>query len=199
MNHAQIHLALNHAPLLLSIIGGGILILGMIRKNESYKTLSLYLLVLSALLTVPVFLTGEGTEELVEHMPGVNEGTIEKHEEMAKISLIVIIITGVIALSGIFFRKNAGITKIIFVAALILSLASFGTMAQTAHLGGLIRHSEIQNGTSANAEGNENKENEEKEEDGEKKPTSTTVQQPATDSVQLKKQVHDEVKEDDDD
>lgn len=198
MNAAQIHLALNHAPLLLSIIGGSILILGMIRKNESFKSLSLYLLVAAAVLTAPVFLTGEGTEELVEHIPGVNEGTIEKHEEMAKISLIVIIITGAIALLGIFLRKNTGITRVMFIAASILSLASFGTMAQTAHLGGLIRHSEIQNGTTANTEGNENAEEEENEEE-EKRPTSTTVPQPTTDSLQLKKQVHDEVKKDDDD
>ncbi len=198
MNQAQIHLALNHAPLLLSIIGGSILILGMIRKNESFKSLSLYLLVAAAVLTAPVFLTGEGTEELVEHIPGVNEGTIEKHEEMAKISLIVIIITGAIALLGIFLRKNTGITRVMFIAASILSLASFGTMAQTAHLGGLIRHSEIQNGTTANTEGNENAEEEENEEE-EKRPTSTTVPQPTTDSLQLKKQVHDEVKKDDDD
>lgn len=196
MNQAQIHLALNHAPLLLSIIGGSILILGMTRKNESYKTLSLYLLVLSALLTAPVFLTGEGTEELVEHMPGVNERIIEKHEGMAKISLVVIIITGGIALLGIFLRKNASVAKFVFIAAAILSLASFGTMAQTAHLGGLIRHSEIQNSTTANAEGNEK---EEVKEDEEQKPTPTTNQPPATDSIQLKKQVHDEVKKDDDD
>ena len=66
MNAAQIHLALNHAPLFLSIIGGGILILGMIKKNESFKNLSLYFLIAAALFTVPVFLTGEGTEVLVE-------------------------------------------------------------------------------------------------------------------------------------
>ena len=83
MNAAQIHLALNHAPLFLSIIGGGILILGMIKKNESFKNLSLYFLIAAALFTVSVFLTGEGTEELVEKLPGVNETAIEEHEYMA--------------------------------------------------------------------------------------------------------------------
>jgi uncharacterized membrane protein len=157
MNAAQIHLALNHAPLFLSIIGGGLLILGMIKKNESFKSLSLYLLVAAALLTAPVFLTGEGTEELVEHLPGVNESAIEKHESMAKISLIVIIITGAVGLLGILIKKGTGLAKLIFMVAIFLSLASFGTMAQTAHLGGLIRHSEIQNGTAADAGGGEEK------------------------------------------
>ncbi|HEY6063196.1 MAG TPA: hypothetical protein VIV35_06280 [Chitinophagaceae bacterium] len=89
MNAAQIHLALNHAPLFLSILGGGILMLGMIKKNGSFKNLSLYFLVAAAVFTAPVFLTGEGTEELIEHLPGVNEASIGRHEDMAKISLIV--------------------------------------------------------------------------------------------------------------
>ena len=176
MNAAQIHLALNHAPLFLSIIGGGILILGMIKKNESFKTISLYMLVAAAIFTAPVYLTGEGTEELVEHLPGVNEATIEKHEEMAKISLIIIIITGAVALIGLLLRKNAAVAKLVFVVAILLSLASFGTMAQTAHLGGLIRHSELQAGSTTAEGGNGNEEGEKKvsgslktAEDGEKK------------------------------
>jgi len=166
MNAAQIHLALNHAPLFLSLIGGGILLLGMIKKNESFKNLSLYFLIAAAVFTIPVFLTGEGTEELVENLPGVNENAIEEHEEMAKISLIIISIMGGLALIGLFIRNKASITRILFSGLVLLSLGSFVTMAQTAHLGGLIRHSEIQNGATAN-EGKE--ENEEDEIKGENK------------------------------
>jgi uncharacterized membrane protein len=166
MNAAQIHLALNHAPLFLSLIGGGILLLGMIKKNESFKNLSLYFLIAAAVFTIPVFLTGEGTEELVENLPGVNETAIEEHEEMAKISLIIISIMGGLALIGLFIRNKASVTRVLFSGLVLLSLASFVTMAQTAHLGGLIRHSEIQNGATAN-EGKE--ENEEDEMKGENK------------------------------
>ena len=158
MNAAQIHLALNHAPLFLSVLGGGILILGMIQKNETFKTLSLYMLVAAALFTIPVFLTGEGTEELVEHLPGITENMIEKHEDMAKIAMIVIAISGVTALAGIFLRKKASMAKAVFALCLLLSLAAFGTMAQTAHLGGLIRHSELQAGNAAtDVNGNEDR------------------------------------------
>lgn len=152
MNAAQIHLALNHVPLFLSILGAAILVLGMIKKNESFKSLSLYLLVAAAIFTAPVFLTGEGTEELVERLPGVNEAGIEEHEEMAKISLIVIIVTGVVALAGLLLKKNARAARLILVAVMVLSLVSFGTMAQTAHLGGLIRHSELNNGPTVNGQ-----------------------------------------------
>ncbi len=159
MNEAQIHLALNHAPLFLSAFGGVLLILGMTRKNNSFKQLSLYLLVFAAIFTVPVFLTGEGTEEMVENSPGINEAMIEQHEDMAKIALIVICISGAVALIGLLFKKNAGLSKLVFVSVLFLSFASFGTMAQTAHLGGLIRHSELQNATPTVSEGAENNKN----------------------------------------
>ena len=146
MNSAQIHLALNHMPLLLSLLGGILLIIGMIKKNASFKSLSLYLLVAAALFTAPVYLTGEGTEEMVEHLTGVNESAIEKHEDMAKITMVIIAITGAISLIGLFLQKNIRFSKLILGITLVLSFASFGTMAQTAHLGGLIRHSELQNG-----------------------------------------------------
>ena len=150
MNASQIHLALNHVPLFFSIIGGFVLIYGFIRKNESIKLLSLYFMIVAALFTIPVYLTGEGTEELVEKLPGVSEGMIEEHEEMAKIGLIIIIITGVAALGALVVKKKATILKPVLILCTIFSFAAFGVFAQTAHLGGQIRHTEIRSDVAAN-------------------------------------------------
>ena len=111
MNASQIHLALNHVPLFFSIIGGCVLIYGFIRKNESIKILSLYFMIAAALFTIPVYLTGEGTEEIVEKLPGVSEGMIEEHEEMAKIGLIIIIFTGVSALGALLLKKKESLLR----------------------------------------------------------------------------------------
>jgi uncharacterized membrane protein len=146
MNASQIHLALNHVPLFFSINGGLILLFGLFRKNESIKILSLYFLIAAAVFTVPVYLTGEGTEEIVEEIPGVSENLIGRHETMANIGLIVILFTGVAALVALIFRKRTSLLKFALTACVILSFASFGIMAQTAHLGGQIRHSEIRGG-----------------------------------------------------
>jgi uncharacterized membrane protein len=162
MNAAQIHLALNHVPLFMSILGGLVLILGMIRKNQSFINLSFYLLAAAAIFTIPVFLTGEGTEEMVEKLAGVNENAIEEHEDMARTGLIIILITGGLALIGIFFKRNATMAKTAVIGCLLLSVVSFGAMARTAHLGGLIRHSELQNNGST-AAGNEKADTNEKE------------------------------------
>lgn len=160
MNAAQIHLALNHAPLFLSLTGGILLAWGMVRQQETVKTISLYMLAAAAITTIPVFLTGEGTEELVEHLPGVNEAGIEAHEAMGKISLIVISVTGLAALAALVIKRSHTFYRWATVLALLLALGSFGTMAQTAHLGGLIRHSELQQGTTPGQQPGDHEENE---------------------------------------
>lgn len=192
MNAAQIHLALNHAPLFLSLVGGLLLILGMLRKNDSFKSVSLYMLVAAALFTAPVFLTGEGTEELVEKAAGVTESAIEQHEEMAKISLVIIIITGILALAGLFLQKKVTFSKPLMTILVLFSLGSFGTMAQTAHLGGLIRHTELQSGVAGGATDSKGKEDD--DEKSEKNTESIAPVQQVKDSTGVK-----EKKKDDDD
>lgn len=158
MNASQIHLALNHAPLFFSLTGGLILLFGFIKKNDSIKLLSLYFMLAAALFTVPVYLTGEGTEEMAEKLPGVSENRIHEHGEMAKIGLIIIIITGSAALGALALKKKVSLLKSSLVLCAILSFASFGVLAQTAHLGGQIRHSELTNGTTVNDESGDEKE-----------------------------------------
>jgi uncharacterized membrane protein len=159
MNASQIHLALNHVPLFFSIAGGLILFYGFIRRQDQIKFLSLYFMVAAALFTIPVYLTGEGTEEAVEKLPGISDNFIESHEEMAKIGLIIIIITGIVALTTLIIKKKASLFKPALIICGVLAFSSFGVMAQTAHLGGQIRHSEIRNGAALTIEG-ENADNE---------------------------------------
>lgn len=164
MNASQIHLALNHVPLFFSLIGGIILLFGFFKKNDSIKILSLYLIIVAALFTIPVYLTGEGAEELVEKLPGVSGGLIEEHEEIAKIGLIIIIISGITALGTLIVKKKESLLKTGFMLCAVLSFVSFGFMAQTSHTGGQIRHTEIRNGaTSLNNQGDETSEKEEDE------------------------------------
>ncbi len=154
MNAAQIHLALNHAPLFLSLVGGILLFFGMINKNQPVRIYALYLLVAGAILTIPVYLSGEGAEEVVEKFPGFSDATVENHESMAGISLIIILITGLIALLGLIAGKRTGFVKWIFLISVILSVVSAGTIAWTAHLGGLIRHPELENRAAGNVNDN---------------------------------------------
>jgi hypothetical protein len=53
-------------------------------KSEELKKMSLWVFVLVALVALPVYLTGEPAEEVVEHLPGVAESFIESYEEMTQ-------------------------------------------------------------------------------------------------------------------
>ena len=153
MNSVQIHLALTHVPVLLTLVGLVIMAVAMVRKNTTLTHTAFVLLVLAALSALPVYFTGESTEEIVEGLPGVSEASIEEHEELAKTSLLVVLVTGALALAGLIWK--AGIARFLRVVVLVLALGSSGLMAVTAHLGGQIRHPEMRNGFVAQAQGSE--------------------------------------------
>lgn len=160
MNAAQIHLALNHAPLFLSLVGAFILVYALFGRNETLKSLSLLFMVAAALVTIPVYLSGDGTEELTAQLPGVTKSVVEKHEASATTAFSIIIITGSIAFAGLLLRKKLMMARTFFIVCLLLTLASFVVMARAAYFGGKIRHSEIQNSKSMvkNATGDQHQE-----------------------------------------
>ncbi|MFN0138735.1 MAG: hypothetical protein ACKVQW_01445 [Pyrinomonadaceae bacterium] len=155
MDPLHIHLLLNHFPVIGTIIGIALLVLGFFTKSDAIKRASLAVVFGIALLTIPVYLTGEPAEERVEKSVGVSKALIEEHEDAAMPALIAIEVTGVVALIGLFVSFRAPrFATVSFAAALILSLVTFGLMARTANLGGQIRHVEIRTG--APATNNEN-------------------------------------------
>ena len=144
MNWAHVHLFLNHIPVLGTVFGALLLVFGLVRKSEEIKRVSLGVFVIIAVLTAPVYFTGEPAEEIVEHLQGVSEPIIEEHEELALVSFIAVGILGVIALITLWrYRHADGIPKGFVTGVLILSIVVWGLMTWTANLGGKIRHSEI--------------------------------------------------------
>lgn len=152
-NYAEIHLLLNHVPILGSIFGVALLAAGLLRKSEELKKAALVLFIVCGVLAIPVYLTGEPSEEIVEHLPGVSEEFIEEHEESALITLVGIELVALVALAGLILARNkrnapAAITSLCFILALAASLIA----ARTAYLGGQIRHSEIRSNAQIPAE-----------------------------------------------
>lgn len=156
MNTAHLHLMLNHLPVLGTGFGLLLLVAGLLRKSEDLKRASLATFVLSALLAVPVFLTGEPASDVVERLPGVSEALIEAHEVAAKLSLVIIEVAGMGALAALLIlRWKPKYARWSLPGVLALSLLAGGSLLHTANLGGQIRHSEIR-GTAALAAGSAN-------------------------------------------
>ena len=144
MDPVHIHLFLNHVPIIGSIGGAVFLAYGMVRNSDEVKRLALGLLILTAAIAIPVFLTGEPSEDVVEGLAGVSKPMIEEHEDAGKLALIISIITGCVALLALFFSL-ARIEVGKFIVWITLGVSIFGAfaMARAGNLGGQIRHSEI--------------------------------------------------------
>ena len=157
MNSVQMHLALTHVPVILSFVGLVMLVAALILKNTTLTKTSYIILIIAGVAALPVFFSGEGTEEAVEHAPGVSGAIIERHEEIAKLAMISIATAGISALIALFSFRWFLVARAFKVLVLLLAITSGGLMAQTAHLGGQIRHTEIRNGIAAQS-GNEERE-----------------------------------------
>jgi uncharacterized membrane protein len=163
MTSVQLHLALTHVPVILSLVGLVMLVVAVLAKKASLKKTSFILIVIAGFATLPVFFSGEGAEEAVEHLPGVSEAIIERHEEVAKLAMISVAVGGMLALAALFTFRWALIARVLSLVVLVSTIFTAGLMVQTAHLGGKIRHTELGNTASIQNEGG--KENESQGED----------------------------------
>lgn len=153
LSPVHLHLLLNHIP----VIGLGFALLvfvyALLRKSGELTTAALGLLVLTALVAIPVYLTGEPAEEAAEHLPGVSEAIIGRHENAALISLIAIEALGVLSLGWLILYKRAKrLSRFLTMIVFVLALGATGLMAWTANLGGQIRHTEIRSNASVPTE-----------------------------------------------
>ena len=144
MDATHIHLMLNHFPILGTLFGIGLLAYGIFAKNNSIKHAAFVLFVLIALISIPVFLTGEGAEETVENLPGVSERLIKEHEEFAEKAIWLMGALGILSLFNLYFSiKNKPRERIFSQITLVVALVTFGLMTQVGNIGGQIRHTEI--------------------------------------------------------
>lgn len=148
MDPVHVHLFLNHFPVICSVLAVPLFLWAYVRKSDELKQLSLLVLVFAAAVTIPVYLSGEPAEEVVEKLAGVSHDLIEQHEDAAYFAMISMMITGAIALIGLItmFLKKTGAAKFLVLVALLSAVGSAGLMLRTSNLGGQIRHSEIRSG-----------------------------------------------------
>lgn len=155
MNDAHLHMVVNHFPIIGTILGLGILITGIILKNNILKSTAYALFIVAAVFAAFSMGTGEGAEELVEDMPSIGKQIIHEHEEMAEKLAIILYVLGAISLIGLFlnYKKHAK-AELVSYLALIVAIVGVFFAQQTGITGGEIRHTEIRtNAAPIDAEG----------------------------------------------
>jgi hypothetical protein len=148
MSAAHVHLLLNHVPILGSIFGLLVLCYGMWRKSDEIKKTSLGVFFITALLTIPVYLTGDGAAQIVSNLPGVSTAIIQHHDQAATITMVAIEILGAVSLLslGLSWRSRRELISWMTLGVLILAMISSGLGAWTGFIGGQIRHTEVRAG-----------------------------------------------------
>jgi uncharacterized membrane protein len=138
------HLLVNHFPILGTIFGILILGVGLFLKNDTVKQTGLATLVFAALTSAVALFTGDPAGEAVQALPGISESMIEYHENMAYMSLWILIPSGLLSAMAFYsiWKKEKG-AKNLVIAALALSLIASGWLAYVAKTGGRINHVEL--------------------------------------------------------
>jgi hypothetical protein len=154
MEATHVHLLLNHIPILGSVFGVLLLIVGMIIKNQSVEITGTATLLLACAMTLPVYFSGEEAEHTVESMAVVSEYELEEHEEHAELSLWIMMVAGVSALfSLIAYARAPHLISKTRIATAIIGGLGFITLIPLANHGGKIIHQELRDGDASSADG----------------------------------------------
>ncbi|MCC6722698.1 MAG: hypothetical protein IT243_10900 [Bacteroidia bacterium] len=146
MNPANFHLLINHFPIVGGILATVLMFSGIVIKNETVKRTAYFLFVFAGITVVFTFLSGEGAEEIIEKIKGIDENLIEKHEESAKFALWSTIISGIISLIGLFLSfKSSRLSGIFSFVVLLVSFISIFFSWKAGFTGGKIRHTDASN------------------------------------------------------
>lgn len=144
MNDAHFHLVVNHLPIIFPIVGVIVLISGLIFKSEAVKRMAYVIFILTAFASLAAMSSGEGAEEVVENISGIEESYIENHEENAETFALLTYILGGISLLGLWSSlKGKKFSNSIMFATLGLAIVVLYFGKQTGTTGGEIRHTEI--------------------------------------------------------
>lgn len=143
MSAAHLHLVLNHAPLFGVMFAALGLAWAFAFRNASVGRASLSLLALAGVLVLPVYLSGERAEEVVEHRAGVSERVVGAHEDAALGAAIAVGAAGAVALLVLLGFRTRPLPRTVTAAVLALAVGAAVWVGYVANLGGRISHPEL--------------------------------------------------------
>jgi uncharacterized membrane protein len=151
MNAPHFHLIVNHLPIVFPLVGMIVLLAGFYTKSEIVKRTSFFIFILSALAALVAMWSGEGAEEVVENITGVDERFIEVHADAALNFAVASYLLGGLSLLALWSNwKQKPYARLLPGIVLTLSMITLLLAASAGTSGGEIRHNEIRNtGTAA--------------------------------------------------
>ena len=105
-NAAQVHLALSHFPVAGMFFTVLFLLFGLLIKKRELIMSGMVIAIISGIAIIPMNVSGEGAEEIVEHKIGVTDDLIHEHEEMAEKAIVIFEITAAFALLWFLLKEK---------------------------------------------------------------------------------------------
>ncbi len=135
MDWVLIHLAVNHLPIVLIMVGAVAVVVAVFLRRKGVWRYAAVTVLLAGLTAPLAFITGNQAEDLVEDRPGTSHEVVEEHEEAATLATVVLLLAGLGAALAL-YRPNTAF-KALFV---VLSLGALGVTLYAAYEGGQIVH-----------------------------------------------------------
>lgn len=138
---ADLHLLLNHIPILGTVFLVILLAAGLGRSRD-VTTVALVLTVVLSLVGIGTYLTGEPAEHYIRKTAWFDHDVAHEHEENAERATIVLGVTGALAFVGLWRRRTRPEDQLFPRITMAGLLVSAGLMAWAGRTGGKIRHAE---------------------------------------------------------
>ena len=144
MNPVQMHMLSNHLPIVGFAVALVVLAGGFVFSSRPLLLMGCFLTIIMGLAVLPANASGEDSEEIVEEIEGVSHKAVHKHEDAAGYTVILMLISaGVAAITFFLVYKEDKFSNFAVPLLLLVGLTANVSAIKTGHLGGYIRHPEI--------------------------------------------------------
>ena len=152
MNAAYVHLLVNHFPVVLSVVGTGMLVLALLTRRRDLWRYATLTLLFAGIASIPAMLTGHAAEDVMRERWYVAREAIHAHEEPGEIAMWIDIVVGLAAGYALWRTTRRGISATgvridsleapawLRALVLLLALAGAGAVSYAAFMGGKIVH-----------------------------------------------------------
>ena len=157
MNAPQIHLLINHLPIIGLIIGILVVISGILWKKQAVSTVGLWISLVAGISSYPTMYSGGAAEHYIEEKESeydISHDLIHEHEESAELAFWPCLATGILAGLALFggYKEHKHSKKAEFLVVFI-GIVAIILVGKAGLTGGQIRHPEISNCCSAEGSG----------------------------------------------
>jgi len=140
---SHVHILISVFPSFGLLFVLGFYIAGLANNNDGIKRTCLFLFGALAVLSVPIYLSGDAASMVLSDNPQISKAMISTHRTWGIGALAVLVATGVVAWIELFRTSGAGARIDPFRLVLLLAIAALGVSAVVDEFGWEINHREL--------------------------------------------------------